>query len=149
MGTFQMRHFTPKDEAAVVALWQRCGLVVWYNDPHEDIRRKMAYQPELFFVGTLNEKGDETIIASIMIGYEGHRGWINYLAVAPAYQGRGYGRRLMADAETVLRELDCPKIDLLVRSSNREVIAFYEQLGFEVSDAVLLGKLLVEPDIEA
>ncbi len=82
------------------------------------------------------------MVATVMVGYDGHRGWINYLAVAPNLQRQGVGRQLMAAAESRLRERGCPKINLQVRRSNRGVIAFYERLGFSEDDVVSLGKRL-------
>ena len=135
----QIRPFEMGDEAAVIALWRECGLVVPHNDPVEDIRRKLEVAPELFLVGLL----DSRVVASVMAGYEGHRGWINYLAVAPGIQGEGYGRLLMEKAELLLRGRGCPKINLQIRSTNRSVIEFYERLGFAIDDVVSMGKRLV------
>jgi ribosomal protein S18 acetylase RimI-like enzyme len=135
---FTIRPFEPADEPAVIRLWHRCGLVVPQNDPHRDILAKLAFQPELFFVGTM----DERVIASLMAGYEGHRGWINYLAVDPKYQRQGIGGRMMVHAETALHALGCPKINLQVRESNQAVIAFYQKQGFSHDRVVSLGKRL-------
>ncbi len=134
----QIRPFEPADEPAVIALWSSCGLVVSHNDPVADIRRKLGVAPELFLVGI---DGAE-LIASVMAGYEGHRGWINYLAVAPARQGSGCGRKIMEHAERLLRERGCPKINLQVRSTNRDVIEFYRHLGFAQDDVLSMGKRL-------
>jgi ribosomal protein S18 acetylase RimI-like enzyme len=125
----------------VVQLWQECGLTVPWNDPHKDIKRKLTVQREMFLVGLL----DERLIASVMAGYDGHRGWINYLAVHPDYQRSGFGRMMMQKAEESLRAAGCPKINLQVRSSNVAVIEFYQTLGFKADDVVSLGKRL-EPD---
>lgn len=94
--------------------------------------------PDLFLVGVL----DEQLVGSVMAGYEGHRGWVNYLAVVPPLQHKGYGRQLMEHAENLLRELGCPKINLMVRSSNSAVIEFYKTLGFFCDDVVCMGKRL-------
>ena len=98
----------------------------------------MDFQPELFLVGKI----DDCIIATVMAGFEGHRGWINYLAVLPDFQKQGFGRKIMQEAEKRLHELDCPKINLQVRSSNKDIIAFYESVGFTQDDVVSLGKRL-------
>jgi ribosomal protein S18 acetylase RimI-like enzyme len=135
----RIRPYRPEDEAAVLALWSRCGLVVPHNNPVADIRRKLAVDPELFLVGI----ADAEPVATVMAGYDGHRGWINYLAVAPAGQGRGYGRQIMEHAEQLLRERGCPKINLQIRSTNREVIEFYRRLGFSVDEVLSMGKRLV------
>jgi len=136
-----IRAYQPADEPAVIALWKECGLVRPQNDPRADIRRKLAVNPELFLVGTI----DGQIAASVMAGYEGHRGWINYLAVAPALQQLGYGRQIMARAEELLLALGCPKINLQVRTTNQQVIEFYQRLGFVQDEVVSLGKRLI-PD---
>ena len=137
-----VRPYRPSDEDALVRLWTQCGLVVAWNDPRRDIARKLRVQPELFLVA---ESGGE-IVASVMAGYEGHRGWINYLAVAPERRLGGLGRRMMAEAETRLLDLGCPKINLQVRSTNPAVVEFYEHLGFTRDESVSLGKRLVPDD---
>ena len=136
-----IRPFQPNDLEAVVRLWNDCGLVVPGNDPHKDIQRKLNVQPEMFLLGCLNEQ----IIASVMVGYEGHRGWINYLAVHPDRQRSGIGKLMMEEAEELLRAAGCPKINLQIRSSNTAIIEFYNTLGFNTDDVVSLGKRL-EPD---
>jgi len=133
-----IRPYRVLDEAEVIDLWRRCGLVVPHNDPQKDIEKKLKIQPELFLVGTFEDK----VVATVMAGYEGHRGWINYLAVSPDHQGQGYGRRIMAEAEASLRKLGCPKINLQIRTSNKSVIAFYKHLGFSQDDVVSMGKRL-------
>lgn len=133
-----IRPYCETDVQAVVSLWHRCGLTRPWNDPYKDIDRKLAVQRDLFLVGEL----DGDIIGTVMAGYEGHRGWINYLAVDPVQQRQGYGRELMAAAEQRLRALGCPKINLQVRCDNAAARQFYERLGF-VEDRVLsFGKRL-------
>lgn len=136
-----IRPYREADEAAVVALWQACGLTRPWNDPHKDIARKLTVQRELFLVGEVKGR----LAASVMAGYEGHRGWVNYLAVAPEHRGRGYGALLMRQVEATLLAAGCPKINLMVRSSNTAVLEFYRHLGYAVDDAVPLGKRLI-PD---
>lgn len=135
----QIRPFNAADETAVVALWEECRLTRPWNNPHKDIARKLAEQPELFLVGVVNE----ALIATVMAGYEGHRGWVYYLAVAPALRGRGFGRALMQHVEALLVRRGCPKLSLLVRTSNPEAIAFYRHLGYTQDEAVSLGKRLI------
>jgi len=137
----EIRPYEPGDSTAVVELWTSCGLVVPWNDPQKDIQRKLAVQPEMFLVGC----SDGRIVASVMAGYDGHRGWINYLAVYPRHRRAGIGRQMMEEAESRLRRAGCPKINLQVRSGNTAVIEFYQQLGFDGDDVVSLGKRL-EPD---
>jgi len=138
----RIRAYQAADESAVIALWRECDLVRPWNDPRKDIQRKLTEHPELFLVGLIEEEQ----VATVMAGYEGHRGWINYLAVSPAYRRRGYGRQMMAEAEQLLRNLHCPKINLQVRTSNRSVIEFYQRLGYAVDEVVSLGKRLVKDD---
>lgn len=139
LGAMLIRAFEQADEEAVVALWQQCDLVRPWNDPHLDIQRKLAIQPELFLVAEL----DSRIIGSVMCGYEGHRGWVNYLAVSPTQQNMGLGRRLMQSAESTLEALGCPKLNIQVRETNEAVLAFYEKLGYTVDPVVSLGKRLI------
>jgi ribosomal protein S18 acetylase RimI-like enzyme len=135
-----------EDAAAVVALWQACGLVRPWNDPHRDIARKMTTQPELFLVGALADgEGDGPVIASAMAGYDGHRGWLHYLAVAPAHQRLDHGRTLVTQVERLLQERGCPKLSLQVRNGNAQAIGFYRRLGFGQDDTASLGKRLI-PD---
>ena len=134
-----IRPFQPADEPAVVALWEECKLTRPWNDPHKDIARKLAVQPELFLVGVV----DEAVMASVMAGYEGHRGWVNYLAVARRCRGRGYGRVLMQHVEQRLLERGCPKLNLQVRTSNPQAIEFYRRIGYVQDEAVSLGKRLI------
>lgn len=133
-----IRPYASADEAGVVALWRACGLTRPQNDPHKDIARKLRVNPEWFLVAVRSGE----IVGTVMAGYEGHRGWINYLGVAPALQRGGLGRRLMEEAEARLRAAGCPKINLQVRPDNRAAIAFYERLGFAVEGAISLGKRL-------
>lgn len=137
-ASISIRPLRSADEAGVVALWRTCGLTRPQNDPHKDIARKLRVNPEWFLVAV---RGDE-LVGTVMAGYEGHRGWINYLGVVPALQRGGLGRRLMDEAEARLRAAGCPKINLQVRPDNRAAIAFYERLGFAVEGAISLGKRL-------
>jgi ribosomal protein S18 acetylase RimI-like enzyme len=138
----QIRAFHPADQPAVVALWQACDLVRPWNDPQRDIARKLKMQPELFLVGQL----DRRIVASAMVGYDGHRGWIYYLGVDPSVRRRGLGLAIVAEAQRRLLALDCPKINLQVRTSNVAVIEFYRRVGFSPDDVVSLGKRLIHDD---
>jgi len=137
----EIRPFEPRDEEAVVQLWTDCGLVVPWNNPHRDIQRKLKVQADMFLVACLDVK----VIASVMAGYDGHRGWINYLAVHPQHRRAGIAKRMMDEAEGLLRAIGCPKINLQVRSTNAAVIEFYKHIGFETDDVVSLGKRL-QPD---
>lgn len=136
-----IRPFQADDEAAVIALWQRCKLTRPWNDPHKDIARKVGVQRELFLVGV--EAG--AIVAAVMAGYDGHRGSVNYLAVDPQHRRRGFGRALMQQIEALLTERGCPKVNLMVRAANADVMAFYRRLGYAPDEVVALGKRLI-PD---
>jgi len=135
----QIRSFQAADEAAVITLWQACGLTRSWNDPVRDIARKLTVQPELFLVGEL----DGAIVASVMAGFEGHRGWVNYLGVSPAQRGKGLARQLMQRVEALLLARDCPKINLQVRADNTEALGFYAALGYGQDAVVSLGKRLI------
>ena len=137
----EIRPFHPADEHAVVDLWRRCELTRPWNDPRKDIQRKLTTQPELFLVGRL----DGAVIATVMAGYDGHRGWVNYLAVAPEHRTKGLGRLLMRHVEEALTARGCPKLNLQVRSGNREALEFYRKIGYSVDETVSLGKRLI-PD---
>jgi len=134
----QIRSFHAKDEEAVIALWHRCDLVRPWNDPSKDIQRKLQVRPDLFLVGLF----EGALIASVMVGYEGHRGWLNYLAVDPEHQRQGYARAIVQEAERLLRGAGCPKINLQVRTSNKDVIEFYRRMGYSVDEVVSMGKRL-------
>jgi 4-oxalocrotonate tautomerase family enzyme len=135
---FKIRSYQTADESAVIDLWQRCNLVVPQNEPKKDIEMKLKVQPDLFYVGTVHSR----VVATVMAGYDGHRGWIYYLAVDPDYQRKQIGRRMMEKAESALLNWGCPKINLQVRTSNQAVISFYERLGFAKDDVIGLGKRL-------
>ena len=134
----KIRPFEEKDRAATITLWQQCGLVVPHNDPNKDIDRKLKVDADLFLVGVDNNK----IVASVMGGYEGHRGWINYLAVSPDHQRKGYGQAMMQAVEELILAKGCPKINLQVRNSNQAVIAFYNAIGYGQDQVISLGKRL-------
>jgi ribosomal protein S18 acetylase RimI-like enzyme len=133
-----IRSYHPQDEAAVIELWLQCNLVVPQNNPERDIKRKLRVNPEWFLVGVLGGH----IVATCMAGYEGHRGWINYLAVSPHHRRQGIGTRIMEEAEKKLSAAGCPKINLQVRETNRAVIQFYERIGYTRDLVVSMGKRL-------
>ena len=138
MNDLVIRPYQTQDEAAVVELWMQCNLVVPQNKPERDIKRKLQVNPEWFLVGLVDGK----VVATCMAGYEGHRGWINYLAVSPQHRRQGIGKRMMEEAEKRLRSSGCPKINLQVRENNRSVIQFYESIGYTGDPVVSMGKRL-------
>jgi ribosomal protein S18 acetylase RimI-like enzyme len=141
MKKLLIRPYQSEDESEVIDLWLQCNLIVPQNDPGRDIERKLRVRPEWFLIGVLDGK----VVATCMAGYEGHRGWINYLAVSPQYRRRGIATEIMEEAEKKLRFAGCPKINVQVRESNEEVIRFYERLGYSKDPVVSMGKRLV-PD---
>ena len=136
-----IRPFKISDTESVISLWEICRLTRPWNNPQLDIERKMAVGPDLFLVATDKEQ----IIGSVMGGYDGHRGWINYLAVHPQNRKQGLGRQLMYAVEELLLSAGCPKINLQVRHGNNDVIAFYQAIGFADDKCVSFGKRLI-PD---
>ncbi len=147
-GGVRIREFSA-DEAVetetVIELWERCGLTRPWNDPRLDIARKLAVQPELFLVAvTYGEPGEPAVlVGTVMAGYDGHRGWMYYLASDPAHRGVGIGRALVAEAERRLEAMGCPKAQLMVRSENEAAVGFYEALGYEPGEVLVLGRRLV------
>jgi len=137
-----IRSFVASDTDAVIALWDACDLTRPWNDPRKDIERKQQVQGELFLVGEIDGK----IEASVMAGYDGHRGWMNYLAVSPASQKGGLGRKIVAAAEEKLRAMGCPKINVQIRSTNTDALGFYASLGFTDDAVSSMGKRLIEDD---
>jgi len=135
-----IREYSPADETAVVALWERCNLTRPQNNPGLDIQRKLKVNPELFLVGLT----DDRIVATVIGGYEGHRGWINYLGVDPEYRRRGIGKQIMRAVEEKIRAMGSPKINLQVRSDNAGVVKFYEAIGYRVEDRISMGMRLVQ-----
>ncbi|BBL58540.1 GNAT family acetyltransferase [Methylomonas koyamae] len=136
----KIRPYRPEDQEPIIQLWQACGLLRPWNNPYLDIERKLDVQPELFLVGV---DADQNIIGSVMAGYDGHRGWVNYLAVAPDKRRSALGRQLMHAAETELAKRGCPKLNLQVRVGNDTALAFYQSLGYLPDDVVSLGKRLI------
>ncbi len=140
MQKLAIRSYRETDLQEVIKLWKSCSLVVPWNNPEKDIVRKLKVDPDLFLIGKVFDE----IVATAMGGYEGHRGWINYLAVSPAHQRSGYGAEIMTEVEKRIRAKGCPKINVQVRSTNAEVISFYSSIGYTVDEVVSLGKRLIE-----
>ncbi len=139
------RPFLPGDREALIALWAACDLLRPWNDPDRDVDRKLGQDPG----GLLVLEVGSLLVGAIMVGYDGHRGWVNYLAVHPHHRRQGYGVLLMTAAETYLHELGCPKVNLQIRRTNQAVVDFYERLGYSVDDVVSMGKRLSEDGNQA
>lgn len=137
--TLEVRPFRVDETEEVVALWHAAGLTRPWNDPHLDIARKLRVQPELFLVAV----DGGAVVGTVMAGYDGHRGWLYYLASAPARQGEGIGRLLVAAAEERLLAMGCPKVQLMVRPDNSGARGFYDALGYEAFDTWATGKRLI------
>jgi hypothetical protein len=128
----------PGEAEAAVALWEEAGLTRPWNDPRADIRLALAGPASTVLAGRI----DGGLVATAMVGWDGHRGWLYYLAVAKAERRRGYGARMARAAEDWLAARQAPKIQLLIRAENQAVIAFYEALGYRRSDSVMLQRVL-------
>jgi ribosomal protein S18 acetylase RimI-like enzyme len=126
------------DVAAVIALWQACGLTRPWNDPTADIALARKGPNSAILIG----RDGNAIVATAMVGHEGHRGWVYYVAVDPHRQGKGYGRAIMNAAEDWLRATGIEKLQLLVRPGNTQVKAFYESLGYGEQPRIVFAKWL-------
>ncbi len=124
---------------AAVSLWHEVGLTRPWNDPHDDLRRALA-GPTSTVLAARDERGE--LLGTAMVGHDGHRGWVYYLAVSPRHQRQGIGRALMHASESWLRERGVPKLNLMVRTTNTDVIAFYEGLGYADDQVVVPGRFL-------
>lgn len=140
MSRLDVRAYDESDRLAVIALWEACDLTRAWNDPDLDIDRKLARDADGLLVGETEGR----VVASVMVGYDGHRGWINYLAVDPTQRGGGWGRKMMAAAEQRLGDLGCPKVNLQIRTTNLGAIQFYEAIGYSMDEVVSFGKRLVD-----
>jgi len=130
----------PEDEAAVIALWEACGLTRPWNDPAADFQCAVGGPAS----AVLLLREGEALAASVMVGCDGHRGWIYYLVVAPERRRQGLGRAMMEAAEAWLRARGAPKIQLMVREDNEAALGFYAALGLERQQVVTLGRFLGE-----
>ena len=140
-SSLTIRAYSSADEASVIDVWRLCYLTRPQNNALLDIERKLKVNPELFLVGLF----DGRVVSTAMVGYEGHRGWVNYLGVHPAYQRRGFGRQLMEFAEEKLLALGYPKINLQIRKDNLGAVQFYERIGYGTDEVISMGKRLI-PD---
>lgn len=136
----KIRTFSPDDKTGVIELWKRCDLIRPWNDPEKDINRKLEDSPELFLVGI----ADSVVCASAMAGYDGHRGWVNYLAVDPSLRNSGLGSQIMKEVERRLANIGCAKINVQIRSSNKQAVRFYKRIGYSTDDVISVGKRLID-----
>lgn len=147
LAGIRIRPFRDGDEDAVVALWEACGLVRPWNDPRRDVdgaRRAGACE---IFVAAAGSGGEERIVGSVMAGFDGHRGWVYYLAAAPDCRSRGLGERLMRRAEAWLEGIGAPKAMLMIREENEAVRRFYEGIGYGVERRTIMSRWLKAPPL--
>ena len=135
-----IRNYEYGDKKDVLNVWKECKLLRSWKNPKLDIDRKKTFQKDLVFVGEVASK----VIATAMFGYDGHRGWLNYLGVIPKFQNRGFGKELLMFGEAKLVELDCPKLNLQIRTENEEAINFYKASGYSEDGVISFGKRLIE-----
>lgn len=136
--TLAIAPITDADVEAVIALWQRCDLTRPWNDPASDIAFARRGANATILLGRVAN----AIVASAMVGHDGHRGWVYYVAVDPDTRGKDYGRAIMAAAEDWLRQQGITKAMLMVRPDNKSVQAFYDRLGYDVQERVIYAKWL-------
>ena len=142
MNKYNITIFEDKHRTQVIDLWEKCNLIKSWNDPNKDIDRKLKVNDNLFLIVEFNK----VIIGSAMIGYDGHRGSLYYLAVDPKHQRKGVGKMLMKEIEKRLIEVGCPKINIFIRNSNIEVKEFYQSIDYEEQNCLVYGKRLI-PDL--
>ena len=136
--SLEIRNYQDSDRDAVIALWRECDLVRPWNDPERDIELCLATATG----GLLVAIDAATLVGSVMYGFDGHRGWIYYLAVAPSKSRSGIGRALMSSAERAARALGAHKVQLMIRGENAAVRSFYESIGYEAEDRVIMARWL-------
>ena len=141
MSDWIIESFDRDDTDDVVQLWHDTGLTRSWNDPHLDIERKLTIQPELFLVA--RDPRAQAVVGTVMAGYDGHRGWLYYLASSPQHRGAGIARQLVAEAERLLVAMGCPKVQLMVREGNEQALGFYDALGYERFAVSNTGKRLI------
>ena len=129
-----------KDQEAVITLWKSVFKIdLPHHDPLVSINRKLSAKDDLFFVA---ESDNCQVVGTIMVGYDGHRGWIYSLAIDPSYRKKGIGSLLLAQAESVLKKMNCPKVNLQIETWNKEVVEFYSKNGYELEERISMGKIL-------
>lgn len=133
-----IRTATIEDVQVIINLWNKTQLTRPWNNPEEDIKRALSTSTSTLLVAEI----DQHLIGTIMTGYDGHRGWIYYLAVEPSYQRQGFGKQLVIAAENWLKLQGAPKVLLMVRESNQSVLNFYSNCGYEDNEVIVLGKWL-------
>lgn len=126
------------DRDAVVALWQAAELTRPWNDPAADFDQSLTNPTSTILLA----RDGASLVGSVMVGFDGHRGWVYYLTAAPDRKCQGIGRALMAAAEAWLKAHGCPKVQLMVRGDNAAAKGFYQAIGYEQQDVITIGKRL-------
>ena len=134
----RIREIVIGDTQTLISLWQEAGLLVPWSNPKDDIKQALATATSTLLV----MEDESQIIGSVMTGYDGHRGWIYYLAVKTGYQKQGYGKKLVQAAEEWLKSQGAPKVHLLIRKDNDVIQSFYHRIGYKTSDVVMMKKTL-------
>ena len=138
ISTLAIADIADADVAAVIALWQACGLTRPWNDPAADIALARRGPNATVLVG----RDGSTIAATVLVGHDGHRGWVYYVAVDPDHRNKGFGRVIMDAAEDWLRQAGIEKMQLMVRPDNTAVQAFYESIGYGEQKRIIYAKWL-------
>jgi ribosomal protein S18 acetylase RimI-like enzyme len=136
-----VEELTQRDRASAAMLWTSVGLTRPWNDPLEDFDRALSGATST----VLGVRDQDDVIGTAMVGHDGHRGWVYYLAVAPERQGHGLGALLMSAAEDWLREIGAVKVEVMVRHTNQHIVSFYEARGYEDADVTVLARWLNDP----
>ena len=134
----QIAPLAPSEAASAAALWQETGLVRSWNDPQADVEAALACATATI----LAARDGGRIVGTVMAGYDGHRGWLYYVAVAPSHRGHGLGRALVTEAERWLAAQGARVIRLMVRAENEAVTGYYRALGYEDGNMIVMGKRL-------
>ncbi len=140
-NTLSITDLASADIESAVALWEACGLIRPWNDPRADARMALAGATSTILAGRV----DGDLVATAMVGCDGHRGWVYYVAVDPGRRERGHGEAIMRAAEAWVRERGLPKLQLMVRGDNAAVVKFYEAIGYGIEDRIVMSKRLEDP----
>lgn len=142
MTDLEIRTTSRQDIDEIIDLWAQCDLIRPWNNPAQDIEIALKNPSSDILVGLRSDK----IVATVMCGFDGHRGWIYYVAVHPDFRGNGYGKTITSAAEDWLRNVGAPKVELMIRDTNHKVRDFYERADYEVEPRIVMAKWLIQPD---
>ena len=142
MTQLEFRQASTADEADLIALWRSCGLVRKWNDPAKDIAFATSGRHSTILAARLDGK----LVASVMVGHDGHRGTVYYVSVDPGHQSKGYGKQVVRAAEDWLKHKGVWKLNLLIRAENKQVRGFYEHLGYQVEDRLCMARKIIDQE---